>query len=177
MARYLLPTQTLFDIARGQNLPAERWIESASDRDVYEDDLFICSASIGRSKNAVQVWLARVAAGTAPKGLTADFLNTLSDNLDHLFELYRTSGRVVDADEGVMVKWVDLLADSELVRTVDGENQIVESAERLELATAAAGLAGKRYILLAPHEPFHARINGLVVEEPGDAPSDAETGR
>ncbi|MEL7519040.1 MAG: hypothetical protein AAFN48_08810 [Pseudomonadota bacterium] len=166
MPRYLLTTQTLINLARKQNLAAERWVEGATGRGVFSDDLYISAVTRPRIDLIVQDYLQKIADGTAPEDLTEDYVRRLAENASKLCDIFEAAGRILSANEAVLTRWVSLLNDTKLGRGKGKAFAPLSSIERLEIATAAAGHNGKTYILLGKNEPHLKRINGLQIEDP-----------
>ncbi len=176
MPRYVLSTQTLIHLALKQNLPAELWLEGATARGVYSSDLFISAATPARITLVIRQWRQKVAEGTSPPGVNEDYLSILERNAVQIISIIRNGGRLIPADEAILSRWANLLADPGMTRTVDGEDKKIESIELLEIATAATGYQGRAYRLLAQDEPHLQRVNGLTVEDPATQNTTTKTG-
>lgn len=174
MARFLIATQTLVDLARRQNLPIEIWLERASDRGTYADNLYISAVTPSRIRIMIADWITTIRAGEAPPAITEDYLRALGRNAEQLIRIFEAGKRVIPADQPILDRWTHLLNDRGLGRETGNGFQRLSSTELLELATAVTGYDGKPFVLVAKDEPHLRRVNGLVVEDPAGEPGPAD---
>jgi predicted nucleic acid-binding protein len=164
VARYLLSSQSLLDIARRQGRPAEKWLESATEQGVDARDVCISAVAPMNVLGLVQAEIAKAAASRTPSALLA--WRTLEDNIRNYVLDLAADDRIVPMDHHIAERW-GILLDCE-IQYIDpaGVPYAIGSAEKLEIATAMIGRHGIPFIYVAEKQDVHATLAELVVESP-----------
>ncbi len=162
MTPYLLSSQSVLDIVKHQNLPAELWLKAAADRGVVEDDICISAVVPMTVLNVIDKQYVKARAEKSDALLD---LATLRKSAQKFFAAL-PQDRIISMDDRIAECWGDLL-DVELDFTrLDGKPDKVGSSEKVELATAKIGLAGHGFTYIDKWKDYHERVEGLVVECP-----------
>ncbi len=166
MTPFLLSSQTVLDIAKKQNLPAERWLEAATSRGIYEEDICISAVVPMTVMHTIeqQIAIARKSRSTIEP--TVASLGIVKTNAQRFITAFHASDRIVPMDHLIAGRWGDLL-NMELVFTDEhGVTYEVGSSEKIELATASVGRDGLPFVYVDRAQITHSTIPNLDVECP-----------
>jgi hypothetical protein len=163
MPSYLLGSQTVLDIAKNLDLPAEKWLRAAGERRINEDDLCISSVVPMTVMHAIDTFI-HDARKERNGNLAA--LGAMKRNAERFLGGFMQNERIIPMDHRIAERWGELL-DMDLV-FVDEDNvtRHVGSAEKVELATASIGRDGRPFIYVDRQQEEHPLIPNLVVECP-----------
>ena len=159
MARYLLGTQCLVDIAKQDGLPAQRWLEAAGRRGIHLSDVYISAVTPMILTRAFK----RAAQTPAHQAIR--------QACEHLVRRYAQAGQVVPVTREIADRWGDLI-DYDLPYTnASGETKLFDSHEKLVMATAIEGVDGRPFTLVSRRHDAHRILQplGLQLEDPADA--------
>ncbi|MGX5721453.1 hypothetical protein [Shinella zoogloeoides] len=163
MPSYLLGSQTVLDIAKNLDLPAERWLRAAGEKRINEDDLCV-SAVVPMTVMHTIDMLIHDARKERRGNLAA--LGAMKRNAERFLGGFMQNERIIPMDHRIAERWGELL-DMDLVFVdEDGATRSVGSAEKVELATASIGRDGRPFIYVERQQDDHLLIPSLVVECP-----------
>jgi hypothetical protein len=158
MARYLLGSQCLVDVAKRVGLAPEIWLTKAGDRGIDARDVYI---------SAVSPMIIEAAFRGAPR---TPELQRLRDNVDMLTQRYVAGGLVAPITKNIADLWGKLLVlDTDLTYVNSaGKTELYNFHEKLVFATAIEGISGRPFILVERHQKAHDTLAplGLVLEDP-----------
>ncbi|WP_136661751.1 hypothetical protein [Nitratireductor sp. XY-223] len=163
MTPYLLSSQSALDIAKRLNLPAERWLEAAVSRGLYEDDICISAVVPMTVMHTIEM---EIAAARSEKDPTLASLGKLKTNAQRFLAAFQQSDRIVAMDQQIASRWGDLLDMTITYADPNGVAYEIESAEKVELATASIGRDGRGFVYVERRQSAHRTIPDLVVECP-----------
>jgi hypothetical protein len=160
---FLLSSQSVLDIVKRLNLPAERWLEAAASRGLYEDDICISAVVPMTVLHEIDTG---IAAARNKKSNTLASLTTMRANAQKFLAAFQQQDRIVSMDHRIAERWGDLL-DMELTYADPYRAPYkVGSSEKVELATASIGRAGHGFVYVDRRQDAHQLVPGLVVECP-----------
>ena len=171
MTQYLLSSQSVLDIVKRLNLPAERWLEAAASRGLYEDDICISAVVPMTVMHKIDM---DIAAARMARDETLAGLGIMKKNARLFLDAYQESDRIVPMDQGIAARWGDLLDMTLTYADPDGVAYEVESSEKVELATASIGRDGRGFVYVDRRQTAHQTIPDLVVECPFEFTADFE---
>jgi len=160
---FLLSSQSVFDIVKRINLPAERWLADAGSRNLYEEDICISAVVPMTVQHAIATEIESARQRNSPE-LAA--LKILQDNARKFLAAFQQQDRIVSMDHRIAERWGDLL-DMKLTGTDPyGAPNPIGSSEKVELATASIGRDGQGFVYVDRRQEAHDHVPGLVVECP-----------
>lgn len=163
MNPFLLSSQSVLDIVKRLNLPAERWLEAAASRSLYEDDICISSVVPMTVMHAIDM---QIATARTQKAESLASLGKMRTNAQRFLAAYQQKDRIVAMDQRIAARWGDLL-DMEIVFSDEnGAPYRVESSEKVELATASIGRDGQGFVYVDKRQDAHQLVPDLIVECP-----------
>jgi hypothetical protein len=153
MARYLLGSQCVVDIAKRIQLAPERWFDGAGAKGIDGRDIFISAIT--------PTILSRALRGDSK---TAPLRNALEKLIDRFVQLRQ----VAEVTKGIADKWDEIVDLSLDYVNTKGVTKPYSSLERMVLATAIEGLDGRPFILVERHQPAHDELqaHGLELTDP-----------
>lgn len=158
MPLYLLASQTLADIAKGDGNAAHRWFQHADepDADVDFEDVFISAVSPGVLDTAFR--------HTPP----ADAALGLEPAVTELVNRFVAAGQVVPVTKPIADLWFHLEEQDLRYVRKDGRTRSYSLEEKLVLATALRGIDGVPFVLVARRQPAHDLLSvlGLTLLDP-----------
>ena len=164
MSRYLLSSQSAFDIIKRRNLDAELWLEAADDRGIYADDICISAVTPMKIRWELEQAIAEARANPEKAGVPVPVLRDFSRQADRFFEDFARDDRIIAMDHKIAFRWGDLLHMCITFSAPDGTSYEVPSATKVEIATALVGRGDFPLVYVDYHQDGHADIPGLVVE-------------
>ena len=168
MSRYLLSSQSAFDIIKRRNLDAELWLEAADDRDIYADDICISAVTPMTIRWELEQAIAEARTNPEEAGVPVPVLRDFSRQADRFFEDFARDDRIIAMDHKIAFRWGDLLDMRITFNAPDGTSYEVTSATKVEIATALVGRGDFPLVYVDYHQDGHACIPDLVVENPED---------
>lgn len=174
MAAYLLSSQTVLDIAKKLNLPAERWLRGAAERRIIEDDLCISAVVPMTVMHTVDLWISEA---RRRRGGNLAALGAVRRNAERFLGGFMQNERIIPMDHKIAERWGDLLDMDLIFADEDGGAYGAGSAEKVELATASVGRDGRPFIYIDRLQDAHALIPNLVVECPVAFAASREAGK
>lgn len=163
MSAYLLSSQSILDIAKRQNLPAESWLEASAGRGIFEADICISCVTPMTILHSIQMNVSKARVAKDPKLIE---YTHLLQNAQILLAKFDQDDRIVPMDSLVATLWGDLLDLRITYANPAGEPYDITSAEKVELATAAVGRNGHGFIYVDKHQAAHSLVHTLAVECP-----------
>ena len=163
MTPYLLSSQSVLDIVKRLNLPAERWLEAAASRSLYEDDICISAVVPMTVMHTIDM---EIAAARKSKDAALASLGKMKTNAQRFLAAYQQNDRIVAMDQRIAARWGDLLDMIITYADPDGVAYEIESSEKVELATASIGRDGRGFVYVDRRQDAHQSIPDLVVECP-----------
>ena len=158
MPQYLLSTQTIVDIAKRDGSAPEQWLAHArqSDQQIDEADIFISAVSHAQIKRLIER-LPPDADREALRQAVEAFVQRMDD-----------LGQIVPVTKGIADTWGLLLGMSLTYTNSQNAEGQFSSGERLVMATAIKGTAGRPYVLVARNQAAYTTLQavGLVLEDP-----------
>jgi hypothetical protein len=163
MARYLLGTQCLMDVAKSIGLPPQRWFETAAKRGIDRSDVFISAVSPMILRTAFET-AAKRSADAATKANYA----AIRKNTDILTGRLVSAGSVVPMTKEIADRWGELLELKLTYENKTGEVAEYKFPEKLVFATAMVGIDGVPFSLVEKSQQAHGALAalGLLVEDP-----------
>ena len=166
MSRFLLSSQSAFDIIKRRNLDAELWLMAADARGIYADDICISAVTPMTIQWELEQAIAAARANPATAVLPVPVLKDFSQQANRLFEDFARDDRIIAMDHKIAFRWGDLLDMRITFSAPNGTNYEVPSATKVEIATALVGHGDFPLVYVDYHQDGHADIPGLVVENP-----------
>ncbi len=163
MTPYLLSSQSVLDIVKRLGLPAERWLEAATSRGLYEDDICISAVVPMTVTHTIDM---EIAAARAARDPTLASLGKMKTNAQRFLAAFQQNDRIVAMDQRIAVRWGDLLDMTITYADPNGVAYEIESSEKVELATASIGRDGRGFVYVDRRQTAHEAIPDLVVECP-----------
>lgn len=163
MTPYLLSAQTVLDIIKRLDLPAERWLASVGEKHVFEDDICISCVVPMTIMHSIDLWIAQARAARDPQ---LPSLGLLKKNAQIYLASFMQNERVIPMDEKIAERWGELLDVDINFLDEDGTDFAVGASEKVELATASIGRQGVPFIYVDRRQEAHASVPGLVIECP-----------
>ena len=162
MPPFLLSSQSVLDIAKCQNLPAERWLSARTTGGIYEDDICISAVVPVMVLRQIEIW---IAGARKEKSNDLADLNVVLKNAKRYLATFRED-RIVCMDCHIAKRWSELL-DMELIYTCpSGTFYEVGSSQKVELATASIGRDGHRFTYVDRRQEAHQHVPDLSIECP-----------
>ena len=155
MAAYLLSSQTVLDIAKKLNLPAERWLRAAAERRIIENDLCISAVVPMTVMHTVDLWISEA---RRRRGGNLAALGAMKRNAERFLGGFMQNERIIPMDHKIAERWGDLLDMDLVFADEDGGTYGAGSAEKVELATASVGRDGRPFIYVDRLQDAHALV-------------------
>lgn len=160
MAKYLLGTQSLFDLGLFNDGPVQKWFEAkAAQRGLFTDDVVISAFSAA----VVQIHFQR------NRPITPDEAKH-GENLDTLIKRFGEADQIVGASPEVIAKWAELSALQLIYLCPDGSTRPCGFEEKLVLATAICGENRRPFTLIDRTQQVHLDL-GIRIEDPWQTPT------
>jgi len=166
MTPYLMSSQTVFDIVRNQGLPAEKWLQTASKRGLFEENIFISSVTPMTVLHTIDVQIAIAIKSKSAVEPTTASLGVMKNNALRFLAGFRSNQQIVPMDDVMATRWGELLDMNLSFTDNDGVVYSVGSSEKIELAIASAGRDGHPFVYVDRAQVSHTVIPNLVVECP-----------
>ena len=144
-------------------MPAESWLEASAGRDIFEADICISAVTPMIVLHSIQLKVAQ--AREAGDAKLIEYTNLLQ-NATILLASFDQDDRIVPMDSLVANLWGDLLDIQITYADHSGAPYDINSADKVELATAAVGRNGHGFTYVDKHQSAHSLVNTLAVECP-----------
>lgn len=153
MARYLLGSQCVVDIAKRIRLAPERWFDGAGARGIDGRDIYLSAIT--------PTILSRALRGNSKTKPLQKSLEVLIDRFVQLRQVAPVTKRIAD-------KWDEIVDLPLEYVNAKGVTKPYSSLERMVLATAIEGLDGRPFLLVERHQPAHdvLKAYGLELTDP-----------
>jgi len=156
VARYLLGTQCVVDLARGANLPPERWLKSLDPKQVVASDI------------RISVVTPMILTATFAAQEQTPFVAALKQACESLLRRFVLGKRMVPVSKEIADRWGTLLPFTLTYLNIDNQPADYDFRERLIMATAIEGVDGLPFTLVDRTQPGHTALKpiGLQLLDP-----------
>ena len=172
MARYLLATQCVMDIAKMIGLPPQRWFETAAERGIDHSDVFISAVTPMILRATFEAAAKKTADAATKAGHTA-----IRRNAEIFVHRLANIGCIIPVSQEIADRWGELLELDLSYKTFEGQYNEYRFHEKIVLASAIAGTGSTPFMLVERRNAALDALTalGLRVEDPYDL-SNEESG-
>lgn len=159
---FLLSSRAIFDLSLNPSSASRRWFDEVSGQGISRT-IFVSAVA---RQNVIRSFDTQLEVLRGSKDPNAIAFHRARENALTFFSALNPSRQFVSFEPSMASVW-DVLLATKLDASMNDKTELIGSSEKLELATAIEGRAGKPFRYVVDRQrPVYALIDGLDVLDP-----------